>query len=157
MEEIAKQKVDNLRVYYFLQTLASDIALMGLDTAKKTFDQFVEDKINLLRFFCYFNTDNPNRFVPIPVSHNITHFVTADLIARFIRIVPTCLLKHTDTYLEGPCNLACMMGVMFRSDGLSWYTFDKTSEPMRKALNYVKIKFPRHSLDIGDYDVYQRV
>ncbi len=151
MEDIAKKKVDALRIYYFLQRVESDIALFGIENAKASFDEFVESKENLLRFFCYFNNSNENSFVPTSVSRNMPQFVTPKLVSRFITTVPTCLLKHTNTYLEGPCNLACMMSAMFRSHrGLSWYSFDKSDECMRKSLNYVKIKFPREELDLGD-------
>jgi hypothetical protein len=154
MEEIAKKKVDALRVYYFLQTVESDLSLYGFDVAKKTFDEFVGDDLNLIRFFCYFTDINQNKFIPRKVGINMPYFVTSEIVSRFIKRVPTCLLKQTGTYLEGPCNLACMLGTMFRNQqGLSWYTWypnNKDHDSMKKSINYVKIKFPREDLDLGE-------
>lgn len=154
MEEIAKKKVDALRIYYFLQTIESDLSLFGLDMAKQSFDNFVQDDLNLIRFFCYFTDVNQNQFIPSKVGTQMPYLVTPDIVSRFIKRVPTCLLKQTGTYLEGPCNLACMVGRMFRNQaGMSWYTWypsNKDHDAIKKSINYVKIKFPREDLDLGE-------
>ena len=149
MEDIIKSKLDHLRVYQLLQRMEHYLEEDSLGRANEEFESFIEIDENLLRLFCYFTRPREQTIIPRKVASEMDMFVCPAVIARFIRRVPTSVLRYPNTYIDGPCNLAFMIESMFRAHYVaSWYTYDKTHSCIKSSLNYVKLKFPNNQIDI---------
>lgn len=150
MEDIVKEKVDQLRIYYFLQEIDSHISLFGIDYSKNRVEEFVEDDMNLLRFFSYFTRNSDNVFIPSFVARNMEFLVTPEMVRRFIALVPNTVLRYkNDPNLEGPCSLRYIFENMFpHSSKMKWYDYaGENAETFRKVFNWIKLKFPHDEID----------